>query len=183
MTLTTYEVEMNLNALLYLETIIAEFDLISDQTNVMQFYHYELALLRCAYLLKDKPKSDERHSLINFKDLLSGLCVKINKDPLKSILDKIDLFREEYKTDIYKIISWRDVEAHGSKAYHEVLNSKNNSITIQEIIKIIYIIRTIVNELYTVIFGEPLSENIKYDVNIYHKVYLNGIKSLKIPSL
>lgn len=171
----TYEIEMHLNAVFSLDRIISNLGLYSDQSMDMIFYHNKLALIQSAYLLKSKPKKDEKHSLFTLRNFLCSLGVKTNTKSLNQILHDIDVFYTNYEIDICKIINKRDAEAHEFKLSHQMKISNENYISINRQQEIIQIARDLITQVHYFLFKRDFPQELRYDVNIYDKIYQKGI--------
>lgn len=176
----TYEIEMHVNAILSLDKIISDMGLRSDQTLDMIFYHNELALLRTAFILKKKPKRDEKHSLFSLKDYLDGQKINTSIKPLKKIFERITAFYLLYQNDIDKLISKRDAKAHEFKI--DRLIKENNDISFNKQLEITIIAREFIAELYFALYGADFPVELQYATDIYEKIY-NASSHLIAPKI
>jgi hypothetical protein len=171
----TYEIEMHINAVLYLDRLISENGLRGDLSTDMIFYHNELALIRTAYILKNNPKDDEKHSINCLKNYLEGNQVKTSNVLIKKILDKISLFYKKYQGDIDKLINKRDAEAHEFKTKEQIKISNENQISFNKQMEVIHEVRKIISDLYVVLFKRNISPDLKYPIDLYGKIYNHSI--------
>ncbi|MDH5827322.1 hypothetical protein [Sphingobacterium faecium] len=172
----TYEIEMHINTVLYLDSLICERDLRGDLTTDMIFYHNELALIRTAFILKNKPNVDEKHSLFGLQNFLNGKQVKTSNKSIKIICGKISTFYGKHQMDIDKLIKKRDAEAHELKVDKQIELSNSNQINFNKILEIIQEARAIINELYILLFKRDLSPELKYPIDLYNKIYNHSIE-------
>ncbi|WP_145330634.1 hypothetical protein [Sphingobacterium siyangense] len=171
----TYEIEMHINAIVALDRVFSKLQRFSQQSADMIFYHNQLALIQSAYLLKSKPKRDEKHSIFTLRGFLYGQGVKINVDPLKKVMNDIDLFYTKNEIDISKIIRKRDGEAHQFKLSHQMKINNENYVSLNRNVELIYIAREILTDIHYILFERDFPNELKYDVNIYDKIYKNGL--------
>ena len=167
---------MHINAVLNLDRLISENGLRGDLSTDMIFYHNELALIRTAYILKNNPKDDEKHSLNCLKNYLEGNQVKTSNALIKTILDKISLFYKKYQGDIDKLINRRDAEAHEFKTKEQIKISNENPISFNKQMEVIQEVRKIINDLYVVLFRRDMSPDLKYPIDLYGKIYDHSIE-------
>src|SRR5690606_649691 len=173
---TTYEIEMHINTVLSLNSLVSDENLISDLTTDMIFYHNELALIRTAHILKNKPRDDEKHSLNSLKNYLDGRRVNKSKKSMKLIYDKISALYEKHQIDITRLINKRDAGAHEFKINEQIKISQNNKISFNRQINLIQEAREIINELYHLLFERELPSELKYPIDLYEKIYKHSIE-------
>lgn len=172
----TYEIEMHINAVISLDRLFSKLQKFSQQSADMIFYHNQLALIQSAYLLKSKPKRDEKHSIFTLRGFLYGQGVKVNVDPLKKVLNNIDLFYKENVIDISKIINKRDGEAHQFRLSHQIKINKENYVSLNRQVELIHIARGLLANIHYILFERDFPNELKYDVNIYDQIYKNGFQ-------
>lgn len=170
----TSEIELHINSVLLLDQLIRENSLHGDLTMHMTFYHNELALLRTASILKNKPGDDEKHSLRGLENFLNGQKVKVSPK-LSETFGKIELFYEKHQPDIDKLIEKRNAEAHEFKQVKEIGISINSSISLDRQLEIVVEAREIVRELFFNLFSQDMPTALKYPSDLYGKIYKHSI--------
>ncbi|WFB65001.1 hypothetical protein PZ892_07245 [Sphingobacterium sp. WM] len=171
----TYEIEMHINAVISLERLISANLLFSDISSDLIFYHNELALIRTAFILKNKTRGDEKHSLLGLQNFLDGKQVKTNHNSIKSIFEKISSFYHTYQADIDMLIKKRDAEAHEFKVGKQIKISNDNPISLIKQLNIVKEVRAIITELYMLLFQRDLPLNLHYPIDLYSKIYKHSI--------
>lgn len=175
----TYEIEMHINAVLSLNSLVSRSDLFSDLTTDMIFYHNQLALIHTAFILKNKTDQDEKHSLFCLKNFLDGKQMKTSDKAVKAIFDKISDFYEKYQDEIDKLIKKRDAEAHELKVDRQVKCSAVNQVSFNKQLAIVKEVREITKELHVVIFERDLPSGLEYPINLYGSIYDHSLKIIE----
>lgn len=173
---TTYEIEMHINAVISLNKLFSENSLNSDLCEKMIFYHNEMALIRAAYILKNKTGKDEKHSLKCLKNYLEGMKLKTKCHSIKDIFDQINLFYITHQVDIDDLIKKRDAEAHEFKQDIQLEISINNSVSLNIQLDIILEARNIISRLYVLLFNRAFPSDLEYPIDLYSKIYINSIE-------
>src|SRR5690606_15679633 len=96
MLLTSYEIEMHLNAVLFLANLFFEHGPLGNNYTLLWTSHDDLAIIKTSSLLKEKRDKDEKTSLNSLTEFLSGNYVKINDLHVKSLLNEINSFYAKY---------------------------------------------------------------------------------------
>lgn len=169
------EIEMHINAVLGLNELVSNNQLIGDLTSDMIFYHNELALIRTAFILKSKPQKDEVNSLFSMEKFLAAKQLRLND----VIFEKITTFYNKYQKDIDKLIKRRDGDAHKFKVKKQIKLSRDNEISLDKHLMIIIEAKEIIEELYILLFKKKLSKDLTYPKDLYYKIYSQSIEIIK----
>jgi hypothetical protein len=167
----TEEIEMHVKAMLSIQRLILEMELYCDQTNAMIFYHDELAIIRTAFILREKQGSDEKHSLYRLREFLNGQNVKTSNKPINIELEKISEFYRKHEVDINMLIRRRDAESHEFKLRKQVQESNSNGVSFNRQLKIVKEARELISKLYFVLFGKDVPPESQFYIDIYEKIY------------
>lgn len=176
MLLITYEVEMHINAIFYISKVFIEADMYIISYNQLWINHDTMALIKTQALFKDNPRCDEIKTFGKLYSFLEGNSININLSGLKEIMNDIKRFTEEHPK-LEKIKKRRDSVAHVFKANRSVRVTNDNSVNFKDHLLIILKARELLQNLYKYLFDQKF-ENIDIDVNLFLKVYENGLKPL-----
>lgn len=179
MLLTTYEIEMHLNAIFFLIDVFDKRGPLGNNYTLLWTSHDDLAMIKTSSLFKPrKPRAnDDKHSLRDLQNFLDGKCVCSRKGDMAAKMTEIDGFCQKYHLQLDRFINRRDTAAHAFKVKKMLKTTNNNSVDFVTHQKIIREARELIQGVREILLGKRF-ENESIDVELFNKIYISSIDEI-----
>ena len=169
--LKTYQIELHLNALIYLSNLMPEKHIHHYLSSSLIDTHYRLVLIDSTILLKQNNKSDEKKPLKQMRCFFNEEKIDVTKPEVSQFLSDIDKFYKKSRHLMEKLPKTRNaMAAHEFNTLEQTKQHNENSIAFPVHLRLILEVRDVVARSYESLLDRKF-ENFEIDINLYQEIY------------